>query len=87
MLFLFINPYVPSTQVCFSPNLGTSTWVVSSGQAGLVRVHCLRVLLGSIMEKLQQESEVQFSAMFPTQEEPDAATTVQSSTEGTVLVT
>ncbi|XP_041951618.1 general transcription factor 3C polypeptide 2 [Alosa sapidissima] len=74
-------------KVRFSPNLGTSTWVVSGGQAGLVRVHCLRALLCSNMEKIQQESEVQFSTMFPAQDEPDAATTVQSSTEGTVLVT
>ncbi|XP_062407220.1 general transcription factor 3C polypeptide 2 isoform X2 [Sardina pilchardus] len=80
-------PLTSVHKVRFSPNLSTSTWVASGGQAGLVRVHCLRGLLGSSMEKIQRESEVQFSAMFPAQDEPDAATTVQSSTEDTVLVT
>ncbi|XP_031437212.1 general transcription factor 3C polypeptide 2 isoform X2 [Clupea harengus] len=79
-------PLTSIHKVRINPNLVASTWVLSAGQSGLVRIHCLRCLQGSIMEKLQRESEVQFSAMFPSQEDPDAATTVQSTTEGTVLV-
>ncbi|XP_028928174.1 general transcription factor 3C polypeptide 2 isoform X2 [Ornithorhynchus anatinus] len=52
-------------KVRFSPNLASHCWLVSGGQSGLVRAHCIRGLTCSLGRRLQLESQAHFSAMFP----------------------
>ncbi|XP_028809417.1 general transcription factor 3C polypeptide 2 isoform X2 [Denticeps clupeoides] len=76
-------------KVRLNPNLGASTWVLSAGQSGLVRAHCLRPLNSPVLNKVEQESAAQFAAMFQSQEGvtgDNSATSVQHSTTGTVKV-
>lgn len=61
-------------------------WVVSAGQSGLVRVHCVRGLSNSAMVKLLHETQAQFSTMFPSQESEESATAVRHTTADTVQV-
>ncbi|XP_030055090.1 general transcription factor 3C polypeptide 2 isoform X2 [Microcaecilia unicolor] len=51
-------------KVRFSPNLDSYCWIISGGQAGIVRVHCLKGLSSHISEKLLMECQAQFSAMY-----------------------
>ncbi|XP_036405769.1 general transcription factor 3C polypeptide 2 [Megalops cyprinoides] len=76
-------------KVRINPNLGTQSWLLSAGQSGLVRMHCIRAMNSPFIDKMVRESEAQFSAMF----QPEGATSnqndtmaVQHSTEGTVEV-
>ncbi|XP_053107137.1 general transcription factor 3C polypeptide 2 [Hemicordylus capensis] len=50
-------------KVRFSPNLGCLSWLASGGQAGLVRLHCLRALTSPPSRKLQLQCQVQCSAL------------------------
>ncbi|KAI1897559.1 hypothetical protein AGOR_G00084510 [Albula goreensis] len=77
-------------KVRFNPNLCGQSWVLSAGQSGLVRAHCLRAMNSPVIDKMVRESEAQFSAMFlPQGAMPDNSTTmaVRHSTESTVQVT
>nr|XP_056709397.1 general transcription factor 3C polypeptide 2 [Euleptes europaea] len=51
-------------KVRFSPNLDCHTWLVSGGQSGIVRAHCIRALASPPSRKLLLECQAQFSAMF-----------------------
>ncbi|XP_068928172.1 general transcription factor 3C polypeptide 2 [Petaurus breviceps papuanus] len=51
-------------KVRFSPNLDSYGWLVSGGQSGLVRVHCVRGLTSPLGHRMQLESRAHFSAMF-----------------------
>ncbi|XP_044516930.1 general transcription factor 3C polypeptide 2 [Gracilinanus agilis] len=51
-------------KVRFSPNLDSYGWLVSGGQSGLVRVHCVRGLTSPLGHRIQLESRAHFSAMF-----------------------
>ncbi|KAI4893402.1 hypothetical protein NFI96_033624 [Prochilodus magdalenae] len=73
-------------KVRFNPNMDAHGWVLSGGQSGLVRVHCVRGLSGSLMHKLVREAQAQFSAMFHSQEPDSAATDVRHCTADTVQV-
>ncbi|KAI7799988.1 general transcription factor 3C polypeptide 2 [Triplophysa rosa] len=73
-------------KVCFNPNMDAYNWVLSAGQSGLVRVHCVRGLSNSVMVKLLHETQAQFSAMFQSQESEDSATAVRHTTADTVQV-
>uniref|UniRef100_A0A8D0GHC9 General transcription factor 3C polypeptide 2 n=1 Tax=Sphenodon punctatus TaxID=8508 RepID=A0A8D0GHC9_SPHPU len=50
-------------KVRFSPNLDCCSWLVSGGQSGIVRAHCLRGLASPPGHKLLLESRAQFSAV------------------------
>ncbi|XP_069092603.1 general transcription factor 3C polypeptide 2 [Pleurodeles waltl] len=50
-------------KVRFNPNLDAHAWLVSGGQAGLVRVHCMRGLSSHVSRKLVMECQAQFSTM------------------------
>ncbi|KAM4633588.1 general transcription factor 3C polypeptide 2 [Polymixia lowei] len=56
-------------KVHFNPNMSGHTWVLSAGQAGLVRVHCLRNMNSSHIQKMVSESQAQFNALFSPQEQ------------------
>ncbi|XP_036437078.1 general transcription factor 3C polypeptide 2 [Colossoma macropomum] len=73
-------------KVRFNPNMDAHGWVLSAGQSGLVRVHCVRGLSGSLMHKLVHEAQAQFSAMFHSQEPDSTATAVRHCTADTVQV-
>lgn len=51
-------------KVRFSPNLDSYGWLVSGGQSGLVRIHCIRGLTSPLAHRMQLESQAHFSAMF-----------------------
>ncbi|XP_044865063.1 general transcription factor 3C polypeptide 2-like [Mauremys mutica] len=50
-------------KVRFSPNLDSHGWLVSGGQSGIVRAHCLVGLTSPVGHKLLRECQAQFSAM------------------------
>ncbi|XP_067406634.1 general transcription factor 3C polypeptide 2 [Emydura macquarii macquarii] len=60
-------------KVRFSPNLDSHSWLVSGGQAGIVRAHCLVGLTSPVGHKLLQECRAQFSAMYGGQPESPRA--------------
>ncbi|KAM6964927.1 general transcription factor 3C polypeptide 2 [Aplochiton taeniatus] len=62
-------PLAAVHKVRFSPNMSSQTWVLSGGQSGLVRAHCLRALTSQHVQKMEKESQAQFSAIFPQPEE------------------
>ncbi|TNN45433.1 General transcription factor 3C polypeptide 2 [Liparis tanakae] len=43
-------------QVRFNPNMCCHTWLASGGQSGLVRIHCLRAMIGSQSKKIIGET-------------------------------
>ncbi|KAG9282561.1 general transcription factor 3C polypeptide 2-like [Astyanax mexicanus] len=73
-------------KVRFSPNMDAHCWVLSAGQSGLVRAHCVRGLSGPSMHKLVCETQEQFTAMFRTQETIADATAIRHFTADTVQV-
>ncbi|KAK6297436.1 hypothetical protein J4Q44_G00320190 [Coregonus suidteri] len=82
-LGLDLMPLASLTKVRFNPNLCAQSWVLSGGQAGLVRAHCLRAMNSSHINKMVQESQAQFSTMF-TQDTTDSqgdASAVRHTTE------
>ncbi|NXB57926.1 TF3C2 factor, partial [Struthidea cinerea] len=48
-------------KVRFSPNLDSQGWLVSGGQAGIVRAHCLAGLASSVGHQLLPECRARFS--------------------------
>ncbi|XP_064911488.1 general transcription factor 3C polypeptide 2 isoform X4 [Columba livia] len=50
-------------KVRFSPNLDSQGWLVSGGQAGIVRVHCLAGLSSGVGHELLLERRARFSAL------------------------
>ncbi|XP_060107240.1 general transcription factor 3C polypeptide 2 isoform X2 [Heteronotia binoei] len=56
-------------RVRFSPNLDCHSWLVSGGQSGIVRVHCLRALASPLSRKLLLDCQAQFSAMFQAEDQ------------------
>uniref|UniRef100_A0A8C3I358 General transcription factor 3C polypeptide 2 n=1 Tax=Chrysemys picta bellii TaxID=8478 RepID=A0A8C3I358_CHRPI len=59
--------------VRFSPNLDSHGWLVSGGQSGIVRAHCLVGLTSPVGHKLLQECRAQFSAMYGDRPESPSA--------------
>ncbi|XP_029532536.1 general transcription factor 3C polypeptide 2 isoform X1 [Oncorhynchus nerka] len=80
---LDLMPLASLTKVRFNPNLCAQSWVLSGGQAGLVRAHCLRAMNSSHINKMVQESQAQFSTMFPqdTTDSQGDASAVRHTTE------
>ncbi|XP_068199205.1 general transcription factor 3C polypeptide 2 [Antennarius striatus] len=58
-------PLAALHKVRFSPNLCSHTWVVSGGQAGLVRLICLRGLLTSQAKTFLKRSQTQIDPRTP----------------------
>ncbi|XP_033859284.3 general transcription factor 3C polypeptide 2-like [Acipenser ruthenus] len=54
-------------KVRFNPNLDAHGWLLSGGQSGIVRAHCLRGLNSPIASKLIRESQAQFNTMYQPQ--------------------
>ncbi|RXM27762.1 General transcription factor 3C polypeptide 2 [Acipenser ruthenus] len=54
-------------EVRFNPNLDAHGWLLSGGQSGIVRAHCLRGLNSPIASKLIRESQAQFNTMYQPQ--------------------
>eukprot|EP00063_Salmo_salar_P025342 XP_014000177.1 PREDICTED: general transcription factor 3C polypeptide 2-like [Salmo salar] len=82
-LSLDLMPLASLTKISFNPNLCARSWVLSGGQADLVRDHCLRALNSSHINKMVQETQAQFSTMFSleaTDSQGDAST-VRHTTE------
>ncbi|XP_024146451.1 general transcription factor 3C polypeptide 2 [Oryzias melastigma] len=48
-------------KVRFSPNMSSQVWLASAGQAGLVRLHCLRFLMGPDAEKMIRQRRQHFT--------------------------
>lgn len=57
------DPLLPP-QVRFSPNLDSHGWLVSGGQAGIVRAHCLAGLASGVSRQLLPERRARFSSLF-----------------------
>ncbi|XP_063186932.1 general transcription factor 3C polypeptide 2 isoform X5 [Chroicocephalus ridibundus] len=51
-------------KVRFSPNLDSHGWLVSGGQAGIVRAHCLAGLASATSRRLLPECRARFSSLF-----------------------
>ncbi|XP_067840540.1 general transcription factor 3C polypeptide 2 [Heptranchias perlo] len=68
-------------KVRFNPNLDAHGWVLSAGQSGLVRAHCLRSLNTHVSRKLIKEYRAQFSSMF----QPTEAEAIENSISSTIL--
>ncbi|NXW25518.1 TF3C2 factor, partial [Circaetus pectoralis] len=51
-------------KVRFSPNLDSHGWLVSGGQAGIVRVHCLVGLASGVGRQLLPERRARFSSLY-----------------------
>ncbi|KAJ8270663.1 hypothetical protein GJAV_G00117770 [Gymnothorax javanicus] len=82
-------PLASLFKVRLNPNLCCQSWMLSAGQAGLVRAHCLRTMNSPFISKMVRESEAQFAAMFPSQEctaSQSSTMAVRHSTESTVEV-
>lgn len=52
----------PFFQVRFSPNLEACGWLVSGGQAGIVRLHCLAGLAAAVDPQLLPQSRARYSS-------------------------
>nr|XP_014425474.1 general transcription factor 3C polypeptide 2 isoform X3 [Pelodiscus sinensis] len=64
-------------KVRFSPNLDSHGWLVSGGQSGIVRAHCLVGLTSPVGHKLLQECRAQFSTTFGDQQASPSASPSQ----------
>ncbi|NXX76021.1 TF3C2 factor, partial [Urocolius indicus] len=51
-------------KVRFSPNLDSHGWLVSGGQAGIVRVHCLTGLTCGVGHQLLSERRARFTSLY-----------------------
>ncbi|NWU73003.1 TF3C2 factor, partial [Pterocles burchelli] len=51
-------------KVRFSPNLGSHGWLVSGGQAGIVRAHCLAGLASGVGQELLPECHARFCSRY-----------------------
>ncbi|XP_042659125.1 general transcription factor 3C polypeptide 2 isoform X2 [Tyto alba] len=51
-------------KVRFSPNLDSHGWLVSGGQAGIVRAHCLAGLAAGVGRQLLPERRARFSSLY-----------------------
>ncbi|OWK51190.1 General transcription factor 3C polypeptide 2 [Lonchura striata] len=51
-------------KVRFSPNLDSQGWLVSGGQAGIVRAHCLVGLASGVSHQLLPECQARFSVLY-----------------------
>ncbi|XP_053795716.1 general transcription factor 3C polypeptide 2 isoform X3 [Vidua chalybeata] len=51
-------------KVRFSPNLDSQGWLVSGGQAGIVRAHCLAGLASGVGHQLLPECQARFSVLY-----------------------
>ncbi|XP_069461585.1 general transcription factor 3C polypeptide 2 isoform X2 [Ambystoma mexicanum] len=59
-------------KVRFNPNLDSHGWLISGGQAGLVRAHCMRGLALHVGRKLVMECQAQFSTMHENEMQDEA---------------
>ncbi|XP_056283466.1 general transcription factor 3C polypeptide 2 isoform X2 [Pseudoliparis swirei] len=53
------RPLAALHKVRFNPNMCCHTWLASGGQTGLVRIHCLRAMIGSQSKKIIGETRSQ----------------------------
>ncbi|NXK57186.1 TF3C2 factor, partial [Chauna torquata] len=51
-------------KVRFSPNLDSHGWLVSGGQAGIVRAHCMAGLASGVGQQLLTQSRARFSSLY-----------------------
>ncbi|NXP42316.1 TF3C2 factor, partial [Leiothrix lutea] len=51
-------------RVRFSPNLDSQGWLVSGGQAGIVRAHCLAGLASGVGHQLLPECQARFNVLY-----------------------
>ncbi|XP_017694324.1 PREDICTED: general transcription factor 3C polypeptide 2 [Lepidothrix coronata] len=51
-------------KVRFSPNLDSQGWLVSGGQAGIVRAHCLAGLASGVGRRLLPECQARFASLY-----------------------
>uniref|UniRef100_A0A8B9QLB9 General transcription factor 3C polypeptide 2 n=1 Tax=Apteryx owenii TaxID=8824 RepID=A0A8B9QLB9_APTOW len=64
-------------KVRFSPNLDSHGWLVSGGQAGIVRAHCLVGLASGVGHQLLLESRARFSSLY--RDPPDSPSPMEHS--------
>ncbi|XP_044024943.1 general transcription factor 3C polypeptide 2 [Siniperca chuatsi] len=69
-------PLAALHKVRFNPNMCCHTWVVSGGQTGLVRLHCLRSMISSQAKKMISENQAQFNALYSPKDQKEAVQTV-----------
>lgn len=51
-------------QVRFSPNLDSQGWLLSGGQAGIVRAHCVAGLASGTDQQLLPQCRARFSSLY-----------------------
>ncbi|KAK5852620.1 hypothetical protein PBY51_006472 [Eleginops maclovinus] len=61
-------PMAAVHKVRFNPNLCCHTWLVSGGQAGLVRIICLRSMISAQAKKIISEKQTQFNQKYATKQ-------------------
>ncbi|XP_061562893.1 general transcription factor 3C polypeptide 2 [Cololabis saira] len=54
-------------KVRFNPNLSSHVWLVSGGQPGLLRLHCLRSLISPCINEMIDGSQAHFNRLHPPQ--------------------
>lgn len=65
-----------SPQVRFNPNMNCYTWVASAGQAGLVRLNCLRSMISPQFQKIITKNQAQFNALYTSEDPGEEVQTV-----------
>ncbi|XP_043931276.1 general transcription factor 3C polypeptide 2 [Protopterus annectens] len=69
-IFPYRMPLESIHKVRMNPNLDSHGWMLSGGQSGIVRAHCMQSLNTHISRKLIKECQAQFSAMYHFSEIP-----------------
>uniref|UniRef100_A0A3P8T4C1 General transcription factor IIIC, polypeptide 2, beta n=1 Tax=Amphiprion percula TaxID=161767 RepID=A0A3P8T4C1_AMPPE len=68
-------PLAALHKVRFNPNMSCHIWVVSGGQSGLVRLHCLRGMIAPHVKKMVVDTQAQFNTLYSPQDQREAAPT------------
>nr|XP_020473904.1 general transcription factor 3C polypeptide 2 isoform X1 [Monopterus albus] len=68
-------PLAALHKVRFNPNMNCHTWVASGGQAGLVRLNCLRGMISPQAKNLISKNQDQFSGLDSPQDQGEAVQT------------
>ncbi|XP_017290417.1 general transcription factor 3C polypeptide 2 [Kryptolebias marmoratus] len=61
-------PLTALHKVRFNPNMSSHVWLVSGGQTGLLRLHCLRTMITSRVKKMIGDNQAQFNALYSPEE-------------------
>ncbi|KAK2855921.1 hypothetical protein Q5P01_004656 [Channa striata] len=68
-------PLAALHKVRFNPNMNCHVWLASGGQAGLVRLNCLKSMISPHVSKFIRPNQVHFSALYSPQEHTNQTAT------------